>query len=309
MLSVLAIQPNATVGGVTPALIGGATRSATFNLWQDGSNKSFSAGAAAAHTANAAVRVISATSAPVLNHWGSATILDGGFDIDRGYAYTYSAANIAFPSGVSIGSNAANATVTAFAIRLSPAVSNQIPGNLGERDLVNRAQLILQNMIVNFSGANIGTTTGARYLVEGILNPNNVSTTSTTWGYLFNSPYSSTANPSGAIQPSYTQVATGNVSGAANYNGVLQFNSYSFASGGASYATGGERLFAIPVNATNSGQLDLSQVKQIGNSGIPGYNIFPDGPELLCINITALVPTPGIAVTGEVQVQWNESQA
>ena len=300
---------NATVGGVTPALIGGATRSATFNLWQDGSNKSFSAGAAAAHTANAAVRVISATSAPVLNHWGSATILDGGFDVDRGYAYTYSAANISFPSGVNIGSNAANATVTAFAIRLSPAVSNQIPGNLGERDLVNRAQLILQNMIVNFSGANIGTTTGARYLVEGILNPNNVSTTSTTWGYLYNSPYNSTANPSGAIQPSYTQVATGNISGNPQYNGVLQFNSYSFANGGASYATGGERLFAIPVNATNSGLLDLSQVKQIGNSGIPGYNIFPDGPELLCVNITALVPTPGIAVTGEVQIQWNESQA
>ena len=300
---------NATVGGVTPALIGGATRAATFSLWQDGSNKSFSAGAAAAHTANTAVRVISATSAPVLNHWGSATILDGGFDVDRGYAYTYSAANISFPSGVNIASNAANATVTAFALRLAPAVSNQIPGNLGERDLVNRAQLILQNMIVNFSGANIGTTVGARYLVEGILNPNNVSTTSTTWGYLFNSPYNATANPSGAIQPSYTQVATGNISGAANYNGVLQFNSYSFASGGASYATGGERLFAIPVNATNSGLLDLTQVKQIGNSGIPGYNIFPDGPELLCINITALVPTPGIAVTGEVQVQWNESQA
>jgi hypothetical protein len=300
---------NATVSGVTPALIGGVTRAATFNLWQDGSNKSFSAGSATTHVANAAVRVISATSAPILNHWGSATILDGGFDVDRGYAYTYSAANIAFPSGVSVGTNAANATVTAFALRLAPAVSNQIPGNLGERDLVNRAQLILQNMVINFSGANIATTTGARYLVEGILNPNNVSTTSTTWSYLFNSPYSATANPSGATQPSYTQVATGNIAGLPQYSGALNFTGYTFAGGGVSYATGGERLFAIPVNATNSGQLDLTSVKQIGNSGIPGYNIYPDGPELLCINITALVPTPGIQVTGEVQVQWNESQA
>jgi hypothetical protein len=50
-------------------------------------------------------------------------------------------------------------------------------------------------------------------------------------------------------------------------------------------------------------------VKQLGNSGIPGFNIYPDGPELLCINITAIVPTPGITVTGEVQVQWSESQA
>jgi hypothetical protein len=300
---------NATAGGVTPALIGGVTRASTFNLWQDGSNKSFSAGSATSHAANAAVRVISATSAPILNHWGSATILDGGFDVDRGYAYTYSAANIAFPSGVNVSGNPANATVTAFALRLAPAVSNQIPGNLGERDLVNRAQLILQNMVINFSGANISQSTGARYLVEGILNPNNISATSTTWGYLFNSPYQVTTNPSGATQPSYTQIATGNIAGVPQYTGALNFTSYSYASGGASYATGGERLFAIPVNATNSGLLDLSMVKQIGNSGIPGYNIYPDGPELLCINITALVPTPGIQVTGEVQVQWNESQA
>jgi hypothetical protein len=187
-------------------------------------------------------------------------------------------------------------------MRLAPAVSNQIPGNLGERDLVNRAQLILQNMVVNFSGANIGTTTGARYLVEGILNPNNVSTTATIWQYLFNQPFNQTGNPSAAIQPSYTQVAYGNISGAANQTGQLSFTANT-------YAQGGERLFAIPVNYTNSGQLDLSQVKQIGNSGIPGFNIYPDGPELLAINITALVPTPGIAVTGEIQVQWNESQA
>ena len=252
------------------------------------------------------VRVISATSAPALNHWGSAIILDGGFDTDRGYAYTYQASNVAFP----IGSNVTNSTVTAFALRLAPSVSNQIPGDLGTRDLVNRAQLILQNMTVNFSGANIGTTTGARYLVEGILNPNNVSTTSTVWQYLYNSPYNATSNPSGAIQPSYTQVAYGNVSGQANYNGQISFSTYSFASGGACWATGGERLFAIPVNYTNSGQLDLSMVKQIGNSGIPGFNIYPDGPELLCINITALVPTQaGVNATGEIQVQWNESQA
>jgi hypothetical protein len=158
-------------------------------------------------------------------------------------------------------------------------------------------------MLINFSGNNVSQTTGARYLVEGILNPNNISTTSTTWGYLYNSPYSTANNPSGSIQPSYTQVAYGNISGAVNQTGQISFTANT-------YAQGGERLFAIPVNYTNSGQLDLSMVKQIGNSGIPGYNIFPDGPELLCVNITAIVPTaPGVNVTGEIQIQWNESQA
>ena len=290
---------NVANAGVQSARITGVTRAATFNLWQDGSNKSFSAGTAATHAANVSVRIISATCAPALNHWGSAVILDGGFDTDRGYSYTYSLANVAFPTGQTSGSQ----TITAFALRLAPSVSNQIPGDLGARDLVNRAQLILNTMLVNFSGANIGTTTGARYLVEGILNPNNVSTTATTWSYLFNSPYTTRDNPSGAIQPSYTQVAFGNITGAVNQTGAISFTSNT-------YARGGERLFAIPVNYTNSGQLDLSQVKQLGNSGIPGYNIYPDGPELLCINITAVVPTqPGVNATGEIQIQWTESQA
>jgi len=305
VMKVTGMTANVANAGVRSATLTGVTRAATFNLWQDGSAKSFSAGSAATHAANVSVRVISATSAPALNHWGSAVILDGGFDTDRGYAYTYSLANVAFPTGVAAG----NTTITAFAVRLAPSVSNQIPGDLGTRDLVNRAQLILNNMLINFSGANIGTTTGARYLIEGILNPNNVSTTATTWQYLYNQPYSAQNNPSASIQPSYTQVAFGNITGAAQYNGQVSFNTYTFAGGGVSYARGGERLFSIPVNYTNSGQLDLSMVKQLGNSGIPGFNIYPDGPELLCINITALVPTPSINVTGEVQLQWNESQA
>jgi hypothetical protein len=296
IMKITGIVANVANAGVQSAVITGVTRASTFQLWQDGSSKSFSAGVAASHSANISVRIISATTSPALNHWGSAVILDGGFDVDRGYAYTYQAANIAFPTGVSGG----NTTITAFALRLAPAVSNQIPGNLGERDLVNRAQLILQNMTVNFAGAG-GLQTGQRYLVEGILNPNNVSTTSTVFQFLFNSPFNQTANPSGAVQPSYTQVATGNILGVPNQTGQLSFTSNT-------YAQGGERLFAIPVNYTNSGQLDLSQVKQIGNSGIPGYNIFPDGPELLCINITAL-SSNAAAVYGEVQVQWNESQA
>ena len=301
------ITANVANAGISTATVTGVTRAATFSLWQDGANKSFSAGAASAHTANSAVRIISATSGPSLNHWGSAVILDGGFDVDQGYAYTYSLANVQFPSGVRTG----NTTITAFAVRLAPSVSNQIPGDLGTRDLVNRAQLILNTMLVNFSGANINNTTGARFLIEGILNPNNVSTTNTTWQYLYNQAYDPKNNPSGAVQPSYTQVAFGNITGNIRYDGQLSHTTWTFAAGGVNYARGGERLFAIPVNYTNSGQLDLTMVKQLGNSGIPGYNVYPDGPELLCINVTALVPqdrTVG-SVSGEIQLQWSESQA
>jgi hypothetical protein len=70
---------------------------------------------------------------------------------------------------------------------------------------------------------------------------------------------------------------------------------------------GGERLFAIPISTTNSGTLDLSSVKQIGTSAVPGQGVYPDGPELLAIQVTALTTETG--PVGEIQLQFQESQA
>jgi hypothetical protein len=70
---------------------------------------------------------------------------------------------------------------------------------------------------------------------------------------------------------------------------------------------GGERLFAIPISTTNAGVLDLSSVKQIGTSAVPGTGVYPDGPELLAIQVTAL--TTQSSPVGEVQLQFQESQA
>ena len=71
--------------------------------------------------------------------------------------------------------------------------------------------------------------------------------------------------------------------------------------------SGGERLFAIPVSTTNTGSLDLSSVKQIGTSTIPGQGTYPNGPEVLALQITALTTQSG--PTGEIQLQFEESQA
>jgi hypothetical protein len=71
--------------------------------------------------------------------------------------------------------------------------------------------------------------------------------------------------------------------------------------------TGGERLFAIPVSTTNSGFLDLTKVKQIGTSAIPGTNIFPDGPEVLAITVKTITPSSGS--TGDFQITFSETQA
>jgi len=71
--------------------------------------------------------------------------------------------------------------------------------------------------------------------------------------------------------------------------------------------TGGERLFAFPIQATGVNFLNLTQIKQIGQSSIPGTGTYPNGPEVLAVVITALTAQSG--PVGEVQLSFQESQA
>jgi hypothetical protein len=71
--------------------------------------------------------------------------------------------------------------------------------------------------------------------------------------------------------------------------------------------TGGERLFAIPIQATGVNNLDLTQIKQIGQSSIPGTGTYPNGPEVLAVVISAL--STQSAPVGEIQLSFQESQA
>jgi hypothetical protein len=300
--------------------------------------------------------------------------MDGGFDEDAGYQFTFNRTNYGMPA------TSGNKSVP-FAMRLSPSVSNSIIGNLGQRDLINRAQLALSSLIINLQVAN------SRFLIEGILNPANLDSYNTEWTGL--------NNVSGGFQPSFTQFAvapiytaatTGGLVGSvfgstggftksgtkasrssqASFTGITPTNVSSSGSGGiltvtlsatgtttytnlntqitvttagtgyavgdtikvlgtsmggstpgndlnltvvaiVSELSGGERLFAIPVSTTNSGLLDLSSVKQIGTSAIPGQGTYPDGPEVLAIQVTALSTI--VNPTADIQIQFQESQA
>jgi hypothetical protein len=122
-------------------------------------------------------------------------LTDGLFDEDRGYIFSYAAAAISVTT----------TKQTAFMIRLAPSVSNALVGDLGERDLLNRAQLLLKGLAI---AADTGTGV---LVVEGVLNPRNYP-----------------ANPSNIIwtglsssgaggQPSFAQIALG---GSINWGGV-----------------------------------------------------------------------------------------
>ena len=165
----------------------GCTRGTSYTNYQAGASRNYTAGPAATHEDRTGVILISQTITPLISHWGSAFITDGGFDEDRGYLFSYA------ETGVGVSTT----RQTAFMIRLAPSVSNALVGDLGERELLNRAQLLLNGIEITSDDGTGGI------VVEGILNPQNypVDPDSVSWQEL-------TSLAQGG-QPSFAQIAPG----------------------------------------------------------------------------------------------------
>lgn len=239
------------------------TRGASFQLFLGGTNKTFTGGSAASHAygnGHTSVILISCTASPTLNHWGSSYIMDGGFDTDRGYYFSYPSLSNTIP---------ANGSESVFFIRLAPAVSNSISGTLGDRDLLNRSQLLLQKLQVQSDQS---------VQVYGILNPGNIdSAVDLTW--------SSVNTAALGSQPSFAQVSTSL----------------------STTATPGEQIFSTLGQPSGFSEIDLSDLKELSNSAIGGYGNFPDGPDVLAIVVKNLSSTNSANVN--INLFWSEAQA
>ena len=120
-------------------------------------------------------------------------------------------------------------------------------------------------------------------ICQGILNPKNFETA--TWKSL-------TAEADGG-QPSFAQVAD---------RGDITWSS-------GSYALPGEQIFSF---ATATGYLetistvqDLSPIKQMDGAPMGGDFKYPDGPDILAINIFFLAGRGD----GTIELKWTEAQA
>ena len=174
--------------GVSGNNLQNCVRGTTFANFQAGAQRTYSAGIATSHVINTGVVLISNTITPLISHWGSAFITDGGFDEDRGYIFSYPETNI----------TVSTIKQTAFLLRLAPSVSNAIIGDLGERELLNRAQLLLNGIEVTSEAGD-----GKGIIVEGVINPQNypVNPVDVGWNGL--------AGLAQGGQPSFAQVASG----------------------------------------------------------------------------------------------------
>lgn len=167
----------------------GLTRSTTYSNFTAGAQRTYRAGVAATHTAGTGAVLVSITATPQINHWGSAFLTDGGFDEDRGYLFSHQEKEVTIST----------AKTTLFLIRLSPSVSNAVTGDLGERELINRAQLLLKNIEITTQGG----SSSQGVIIEGVLNPRNYpkNPNNISWAGL---------NTGGAGgQPSFAQIASG----------------------------------------------------------------------------------------------------
>ena len=169
--------------------------------------------------------------------------------------------------------------IVLLALRIAPSVDNGTTGLLGVKEIINRSQLQLLSLGLY--------TTGTGYLINLILN-----------GFA-----------SGAMSGSFVppiQQANGITSSLAQV--ALNTNAVN--------VTGGESVFAAYSNTSGFAELDLSQVRDLGNSILGGgtsntvptsqAGFYPDGPDILYIVATPLSSTSS---TIQARLNWKEAQA
>ena len=343
----------------------GCVRGTTLQNFASGSNRTYSAGVAVTHTINTGVILVSTTITPVISHWGSALLTDGQFDQDRGYLFSYA----------STGNDVSTTKKTAFLIRLAPSVSNAIVGDLGERELLNRAQLLLKEIAI---ASDAVTTNTGGIVIEGVLNPQNypVNPSDISWGgiaglaqggqpsFVQIAPGGSVNWASGIVQTTATATTAASISltrtnylyftqaswnaigakvgtevsdskfpagtrvtqvfGPADYIGgnagnefLVYFNQNSnttvnasatitFTFGQPPFALPGETVFSFIANPGETATLDLSELKELTNTTLGGRGTYPNGPDVLAINV---YKTGGTATVANIILRWGEAQA
>jgi hypothetical protein len=168
--------------------------------------------------------------------------------------------------------------IVIMAIRLAPAVDNGTAGLLGVKEIINRAQLQLTELGLY--------TTGTGYLINLILN-----------GYA-----------SGALSGAFVTPAVGTTYTSSFAQVAINTNAVN--------VTGGEAVAAAYTNTSGQTTLDLTQVRDLGNSILGGgtstavptaqSGVYPDGPDILYVVATPLTTTSSTILA---RLSWKEAQA
>jgi hypothetical protein len=176
-------------------------------------------------------------------------------------------------------STSSTTPVVLMAIRIGPSVDNGTVSTFGGKEIINRMQLQLESLGI--------VATGNTYLINLILNG-----------------YASGATSGGFVSP--IQLANGTTSSLAQI--AVNTNNVN--------VTGGESVAAAFCQANSVSTLDLSQVRDLGNSILGGgtsntvptsqAGFYPDGPDILYVVAQAVSATSGTILA---RLSWKEAQA
>ena len=72
------------------------------------------------------------------------------------------------------------------------------------------------------------------------------------------------------------------------------------------YAQPGETVFSFIANPGERSTLDLSELKELTNTPLGGRGTFPNGPDILAINVYKVA---GADVNANIILRWGEAQA
>ena len=202
--------------------------------------------------------------------------------VSSGYSAPGSYPVVASGTTVNIGAPTAGASgvdltsrIPLISIRLAPSADNNLIGELGERDIINRMQLKMQEL---------GISVSHDASISVVLN-----------GSLSNLAYDNVGTPSLSQYIAHD-------AGDTIEEGTLI---YQFRASGGSEDAAGRRL-------TASNAFDLSTLTDLGNSILGGDGVFPNGPDIITI-AASVINTAQIDKTSAFQVasriSWAESQA
>ena len=161
-----------------------------------------------------------------------------------------------------------------ISVRLAPSVDTSAPGFLGEREIINRMQLILNE---------VGILSTHACTVKLILN-----------GQLSSNAWERVTNPSLSQLINHTnedEITSG-------------LSVYNFEAQGGTGTTGRQ-----PVLTTE----ELGEIATLGNSIMGGDAVYPDGPDVLTLTVTLSEDPSTVSASNPFivsgRISWSESQA
>ena len=203
-----------------------------------------------------------------VSHWGSAVIMDGRFDDDK---------SLVFVAGMTrtqtISNIAQDAIAPLISIRISPTVDNGLTGTLGQREIINRMQLVLRSCAAQTTG------TGATFLMTLRLN---ARLSGGTW---------SSVGGSSLAQVAY------HGAGQTIAGGETVFAFYSNTPGVTAQDLSQVRDIG---NSILGGGTTLSMTTSTAN-------VYPDGPDILTLCATNITSIASNSVNA--RISWTEAQA